>query len=377
MRCTTASWTCLAEIHMKTKTNKLRILLIGPGPSMLPIGGTMVSFQRLARDLAGRTDVEVTVINTSRGSLKKTYVSEILLGIRILWQLIRAMGSVDIVTFHASNRGAVQFAPFLHLICRLAHKPWALRWFGGSFDLYYSQRPYWQRKLIDRTALSADLCLFETQQLVRFFRKRCKHKIVWYPTSRSANDDPFPDLLHTKCKRFVFMGIVKPTKGIWEIISAGEHLDAAETIDVYGPLANGVRKRDFEGLQVVRYCGVLSYEEVIPTLRTYDALVLPTYYEGEGYPSVIIEAYAAGIPVIASKWRAIPEIVDETSGILIEPRDSQKLLSAMRCLIQDDSYYKKLQEGALQKRQLFSSEEWNTKFVRLCLTLTKPHMSPS
>lgn len=362
--------------HKLKERDELRMLLIGPGPSSLPIGGTMVSFQRLIEDLVGRSDVQTIVINTSRRSLKKTCASEILLGAKVVWQLIRTVSVVDIVTFHASNKGAVQFAPFVHLICRLTHKPWVLRWFGGSFDLYYSQCPYWLRRLIDCTALSADLCLLETQQLVRFFRKRCKHAVAWYPTSRPIGGNLVLGSRRSQCRRFVFMGLVKPTKGIKEIICAGEQLDPTITVDVYGPLMNGIAERDFAGLQVVKYCGVLPYEEVIPALRAYDALLLPTYYRGEGYPSVIIEAYATGMPVITTKWRAIPEIVDESSGILIHPKDSQELLLAMRRIVSDDSYYQELQEGALQQRQLFSSEEWNTRFVRFCLILTKPDLPP-
>jgi len=69
----------------------------------------------------------------------------------------------------------------------------------------------------------------------------------------------------------------------------------------------------------------------LETIQKYDVLILPTFYQGEGYPGVIIEAYSLGLPVITTNWKAIPEIVENRkTGLLIEPRSTAALVDAMK-----------------------------------------------
>ena len=59
--------------------------------------------------------------------------------------------------------------------------------------------------------------------------------------------------------------------------------------------------------------------------------MLPTFYEGEGYPGAIIEAFSLGLPVISTHWKAIPEIVkDQQTGILIEPNTVEAFVKAIQ-----------------------------------------------
>jgi glycosyltransferase involved in cell wall biosynthesis len=101
----------------------------------------------------------------------------------------------------------------------------------------------------------------------------------------------------------------------------------------------------------------------------YDALILPTHYQGEGYPGVIIEAYCIGMPVICTNWQSLPEIVDVSSGILINPKDSESLYRAMQFLIENPTYYQRICKGAKDKAKLFYTEEWVEEFVSLCQKL--------
>jgi glycosyltransferase involved in cell wall biosynthesis len=116
----------------------------------------------------------------------------------------------------------------------------------------------------------------------------------------------------------------------------------------------------------------LPFEKVQQTLSKYDVLLLPTFYAGEGYPGAIIEAYSCGIPVIATAWRSIPEIVHKNSGILIPPHSSAALANAIDRLSDDAALYRSLSNGALAARDQFSSGHWQEQFVTLCERLV-PH----
>jgi len=74
----------------------------------------------------------------------------------------------------------------------------------------------------------------------------------------------------------------------------------------------------------VRFGG---YQPVLPALWAMDAYLLPS--ESEALPMSIIEAMAARLPVVATRVGGVPEIVDETTGILIEPGDAAALTEAI------------------------------------------------
>jgi glycosyltransferase involved in cell wall biosynthesis len=196
--------------------------------------------------------------------------------------------------------------------------------------------------------------------------------VYWFPnTRRFAQIEPENGNRPGSCRRFIFVGRVSEVKGIREILDVDEHLSDSVSIMVFGPFTGKISQKDFEGRKRVHYGGVLQPEEVTSTLRQYDALLLPTYFPREGYPGVIIEAYGVGMPVICSRWQAIPEIVDETSGILIPPRNSCALLEAIQALAQDEEWYTRLRAGARNRREEFASEQWADRFVEYCRGLVQ------
>ncbi len=68
-------------------------------------------------------------------------------------------------------------------------------------------------------------------------------------------------------------------------------------------------------------------------LAEHDVLAFPSYYSSENLPLVIIEAMAAGLPVVASDWRGIPLLVkDQITGILFPPKDVVHLTNAFEDL---------------------------------------------
>ncbi|MFW6135305.1 MAG: glycosyltransferase family 4 protein [Chloroflexota bacterium] len=270
------------------------------------------------------------------------------------------------IVFFAAAGGIVLWAPILHAIARLFGKPWILRAFGGGFDRVYARLPVAIRTCVRRTSLSADLVLFQTSHLVHHFRSILPgNNVFWHANSRPVGPQSLPPS-HKVCRRFVFVGHVNPGKGIGDILHASDVLAEGVEIHVFGPLQGGLKEADFRSYDQVVYRGVLPPDEVISTLRGYHALLLPTHYVDEGLPGVILEAYSVGIPVIASRWSAIPEIVDRTSGILVTPGDPLDLGRAMQRLVDDASLYQALSWGAWRKAREFSLQRWTDILVSYC-----------
>ena len=78
---------------------------------------------------------------------------------------------------------------------------------------------------------------------------------------------------------------------------------------------------------VVRMVGNVPHSAVPEWLRIGEVLCLPSLMEG--MPNVVLEALACGLPIVASRVGAIPDVVNEASGILVAPGDSAALSQAL------------------------------------------------
>jgi len=352
---------CKKPVNMKNE--HLHILLAGTLPP--PIGGTSVSFQILVDLLAQREDISIEVLDL--GKIRRIRGGIAVQLICLMYELVLRMRKVNVNTIYVASTALPTLGLIVLLVSRLLAKPFIVRKAAG-FD-YMELGPI--RGLIAHFVVKhADLYLAQTKNLVYLARNRGISHVRWYPTSRMIGEGrDMPSLQRTSCRRFVFVGQVRQYKGIYEIIQAAERCEEGVTVDVYGPLFDDLGKGVFEKCKKVKYCGILSAENVIPTLKRYDMLLLPTKAPTEGYPGAILEAYSAGLPIITTRCGGIPEIVDENSGIFVEPGNAESLYQAMKKLSEDSELYTRLCKGVREQVRQFSAETWADQFVSLCREL--------
>ncbi len=102
----------------------------------------------------------------------------------------------------------------------------------------------------------------------------------------------------------------------------------------------------------VEHTGSLPNADVPRWLAGLDALVVPSIWE-ENSPLVIREAFAAGVPVVASKIGGIPEVVaDEVNGLLFEPGNVQDLTRQLRRLTGEPGLIDRLRKGISPPRSI-------------------------
>jgi glycogen(starch) synthase len=99
--------------------------------------------------------------------------------------------------------------------------------------------------------------------------------------------------------------------------------------------------------------GFVDHTRVPAVLASLDVLALPSAYEEMG--SVLTEAMASGLPVVASDVGGIPEIVrDGETGLLVPPGDVDALARALDRLVADPALRSRLAEGARDRSQAYS-----------------------
>jgi len=92
----------------------------------------------------------------------------------------------------------------------------------------------------------------------------------------------------------------------------------------------------------IRFVGAV--DDLRHEYRHADVFVLPSRFEG--YGMVFAEALAAGLPVIAARAGAVPQVVPETAGLLVPPDDSGALREALYRVLTDPRLRQRLQAGA-------------------------------
>lgn len=349
----------------------IKILLIGPLPP--PMGGDTRHFLTLVEDMDNHGRFSIKVINTSRGGQHSNFVHNLVVTFKTLLGIVSNLNHVDIVSYHASDRGMFLFGPFVVILGKLNKTPTILRPFGGSFGDFYQNQSRLRKIIMRKLILSADVVLLQTQRAIRQLQNQGTGRLIWFSTYIKSAVQPAGQARteqhdhDRKCTKFIFLGHLSKAKGVDTILEAATHLTRDVGIDLYGPLdeytAEEIEER---GMGRIHYRGFLTHEQVNTKLWEYDCLVLPTFHPGEGYPGVIAEAFAHGLPVITTSWLAIPEIVDDDCGILIEPRDTEAFVAAVTALHSDKARWLRLKEGARFKASQFDHALWSTKFEEIC-----------
>lgn len=94
-------------------------------------------------------------------------------------------------------------------------------------------------------------------------------------------------------------------------------------------------------------------------MRLYEAadiFCLPSYYESEFFPVVILKAMSFGVPVVSTTWRGIPSTVrDGTTGTLVPPRDVGRLVAALGDLVENVAQRARMGVAARERVEAESS----------------------
>ncbi len=142
--------------------------------------------------------------------------------------------------------------------------------------------------------------------------------------------------------RFLFAGRHESQKGLDVLLRAVSKLRTEGRdfeIDLVGEgeLTEGLRRDAHDlGLDgVVRFPGRMAREDLVRAFLSASALVLPSRYEG--FPLVILEAWAARLPVIATTVGGIPDVCTSANAVLVPPNDATALARAMTSLLEDEA----------------------------------------
>ncbi|MCL4694130.1 MAG: glycosyltransferase family 4 protein, partial [Candidatus Hydrogenedentes bacterium] len=176
---------------------------------------------------------------------------------------------------------------------------------------------------------------------------------------------------------FIQLGTLEPRKNIERLIQAYDRVRSEREkipqlllVGALGWKSDGIVEaiRAASGNGDVVLAGYLRRDEVILLLRGARACLYPSLYEGFGLP--VLEAMAAGTPVMTSEVSALPEVVGET-GLLVDPYDTESMASAICSLLDDPSAARQRAEAARFRAQSMTWEESAARLERVYRQLAR------
>ena len=188
--------------------------------------------------------------------------------------------------------------------------------------------------------------------------------ITYYPDLEKA----LAQRKHSTKVRFVFLSRIMAEKGCDYILAAVKILNGKGyvdrfTIDFYGKVDAGYEESFERGVDTfdnLRYHGLLNLKskEGYDTLATFHAMLFPTYWKGEGFAGVFIDAFIAGLPVLASDWAHNTEAIKNGElGIIYPVHDVKALADTMEKCIIGEYDLEKMAVKARQEASKYDAEK--------------------
>ncbi len=349
-----------------SRSSSGRILLVAPLPP--PIGGDTVSTTRLLESRYWKqAGFDIECINTSPGEgvktteVKRTWKDPVR-ALRILGQLLTRLPKADIMLLWANSSFIVSLGIPVMRLARILNKPYIVKPFGTMLaDRIDGLGPARRRDVVSNLR-RAKYVLPQTKMHADELVTRSglePGRIVQFPNFLPAGSiiDPRPEKQFSG--RCIFLGQIKAEKGVFDIISALKDRNDL-SCNFYGQIIARDSERFFSSIDSCRNCqyrGTLEGSEVVDTISCYDVLLLPTSHPSEGYPAAIIEAFAAGVPVVTTEWKSIPELTGKNErGILVPPSSPGRITEALDLLGSDKELYLSLTRNAREFVRDFSEE---------------------
>jgi glycosyltransferase involved in cell wall biosynthesis len=262
--------------------------------------------------------------------------------------VLLATGQVAAVHAHSASNASLRRKSLFLALARLAGKPYVFHLHGGAFDRYYAGASALEQRWVVRTIRGARVVFVLSDNWAAWLRQTIRH-----PDVRVLPNPVLPPSLPAGVMReahtLLFLGRLEEEKGVFvllgalaqlagrypalRVVFAGEgDMDALRT----AAAAAGVLDR-------IELPGWVAGEAKARLLARAGIFVLPSRFEG--LPMALLEAQAAGLPVVATRVGGIPQVVtDGENGMLADPDDMASLVEALTPVLADDENARRMGE---------------------------------
>ena len=281
--------------------------------------------------------------------------------LKMMWSVVKSVFSMltckNIVILPAHN-GVRVFVPVLSKFAGIS-----------KCKLHYAVIGGWLPEYIEnKNGIKKGLKKFhgvyvETLAMKKALEEMGYENILVMPNCKNLNILKEDELVYTTEKPYklcTFSRVMKE-KGIEDAVNAVKAVnekygETVYTLDIYGQVDSG-QEEWFEELKAsfpdcIKYGGLVPFDKSTDVLKDYFALLFPTYYAGEGFAGTVIDALAAGVPIVASDWRYNSEVVNnDTTGKLFETGNAKEFTDILDEMFLNADNWNKLKLNCIREAE--------------------------
>lgn len=313
------------------------------------LNGQVIKTKIVTQELENRVGKKRMLRFDTQGGVKNLFV--------LPFKLLKATRSADNLVILPAHKG-IQFMSFILTILHI---------FSWQCKVHYSVIGAWLPSYLKRNRFfrfclrhGIDVIYVETQTMKQALTNLGFNNTAIMPNCKQLEIfDERPMEEHPQLPlRLCTFSRINRLKGLKAAIESIQEVNTKSgktvfTIDFFGTVDKGEEKW-FETFQqhlpdFARYRGFIPYDKSTATLRNYFALLFPTLSYTEGVPGTIIDAYAAGLPVICSRWESYADVIkDGVTGFSYKFEDTPALTAVLMQIARNPSVIELMRTACLR-----------------------------
>lgn len=319
---------------MRKLKQKYKIGLCGNLSGTIPkMGGQTIKTRNILEVLEKEFGKEEIIITNTYKWNKKPF--------KIIRNTLSMYFKCDNIVMMPAENGLRLFGPLFTLLKKIKKRKIFYVVIGGWLHEYTKKH-----KMVKKCLKSYDGIFVETNSMINNLEKQGFDKVYQVPNFKNITPIHKDNIMDSYSAPFSVctMSRVMYEKGIEDAINAvievNNKLGKTEyKLYIYGQIEANYEKR-FKKIidkspDYISYVGVVPSNETVDVLKNYYLLLFPTFYEGEGFPGTLLDAFAAGVPVIATDWHYNREVLPEKCGYIYNSKE-ETLSTILQSYIEND-----------------------------------------
>lgn len=259
-----------------------------------------------------------------------------------------------------SNASLYRKAAFITL-ARWARHTVLTHFHAGDFDHYYARQNQWGRWFIRAGLKHSTRLIAVSNALAERLRELLPHAdLTMIPNGIETAAFAPSARPQDGYVRLLFVGAMGKLKGERDLLAAVQRIAVRLPnlrLLLLGHGAETIKElcRQYKLEPLIEHLGPVAHHARHRFFRRADFFVLPSY--GEGMPIAVLEAMAAGLPVIATRVGGIPELIENgVHGLLVEPGAITALSTRIECLASDQQLRDQMGRRSREKSCQFDQQ---------------------
>lgn len=331
----------------------MKVILLAPTPP--PIGGIAAWTLRMKNSKL-KNNWKVRVVDEKLignrqvygGITKRKIHHELFRNLKIWKDLIQALSEKDATVVHScipATFTGMSREIVCGLITKISKRKFIVHYRCTLPNMVKKRREIFAFKLLTKISDKVFVLNNSSKEFVETYSKT---NCIIIPNfiEKTLVKDQQDFSVRKEIKKVVYVGGVIESKGCKDIISVAKEFPNIE-FHLVGRVNDDIQA--MKKTKNVILNGEKTKDEVHEILLDSDLFMFVSYFSGEGFSNALVEAMACGLPCLVSDWAANRDMIESGGGVVVEVKNTEQMISAIKNLEKDYIRRKRQSKWNLEK----------------------------